>query len=479
MNLRPLRNRLDRALLAPGALLRVLMRHSRRLRAWQAWRNGALRECAQSLRRLRWLTTPERRMLQNCDDAIAVLAAPAGSPTRTAARANANAPIRVLMALHSCQTVHASGYGRRSDALMLGLRRATVDVVPVLRLGYPEDIGGKRPHVVGNRGCGAGDARFLPGAGLDQLPERRYIEQYGDALRATASEIGATLIHAASNYLNGLAAASAGAALDLPVVYEVRGLWHLTRATREPGYAQSEHYAYCDTQEVRACLRADRVIVLSGAVADYLVERGVPRTRIALLPNAAEPMVPMPDRTRARQVLGLPPETKILGYVGALVDYEGLSLLIDVLADVRMHDWMLVLAGHGNEQALLSDLAARAGLADRVRFAGYLDASGVALAYRAFDVCAIPRIDTLLTRLVPSQKPYEALAYGCPTVLSPAAAAALEPALRHRFVVAERTSGEWVGAVLEAVGAAIGDAPVPTWNDRAMALRSIYRELLA
>lgn len=386
--------------------------------------------------------------------------------------------MRVLMALHSSQAVHASGYGRRSEALILGLRRASVDVVPTMRLGYPEDIGAVLPRAVERDGETARGARFLPGPGLDRLSERHYIEKYGHALQATAREIGATLIHAASNYLNGLAAAGAGAVLDLPVVYEVRGLWHLTRATREPGYAQSEHHAYCDAQEIRACLQVARVIVLSGAVADYLVDRGVPAARIALLPNAAEPMTPMSDRAGARRALGLPVETKVLGYVGALVDYEGLSLLMDVLSDVRMLGWTLVLAGHGAEQDALRQRAERAGLADRVRFTGYLDASGVALAYRAFDVCAIPRIDTLLTRLVPSQKPYEALAYGCPTVLSPAAAAALEPGLRHRFVVAEHSPGAWVSAVLEAADAAPDADPVPTWNDRAMALRSIYRELL-
>ena len=103
------------------------------------------------------------------------------------------------------------------------------------------------------------------------------------------------MIHAASNYLNGAAAAAAGRASGITTIYEVRGLWHLTRAFSEPGYDRTEHYRYCERREVAACAAVDHVITLSGGLRRWLIERGIPETKISVVGNATQQQVS--DRT--------------------------------------------------------------------------------------------------------------------------------------------------------------------------------------
>lgn len=49
-------------------------------------------------------------------------------------------------------------------------------------------------------------------------------------------------IHAASNHFNALPALLAARMLGIPFHYEMRGLWELTRASRQPWYENSARF---------------------------------------------------------------------------------------------------------------------------------------------------------------------------------------------------------------------------------------------
>jgi glycosyltransferase involved in cell wall biosynthesis len=135
------------------------------------------------------------------------------------------------------------------------------------------------------------------------------------------------LVLAASNYVTALPALIAARRLGLPFVYEVRGLWEITRISREPEYEHTPAFAVQRLLESRVMQRADHVFTLTGPMVDELLDRGVARERIGLLPNSCNP-----DRfvARARDEdlatrLGLAPGVPVIGYIGTFVDYEGLE----------------------------------------------------------------------------------------------------------------------------------------------------------
>jgi glycosyltransferase involved in cell wall biosynthesis len=59
--------------------------------------------------------------------------------------------------------------------------------------------------------------------------------------------------------------------------------------------------------------------------------------------------------------------------VGRLVEYKGVHHVIRGLADPRLAEFDLVIAGRGSYRDRLESIAAEAGVADRVTFAGYVD----------------------------------------------------------------------------------------------------------
>ncbi len=103
----------------------------------------------------------------------------------------------------------------------------------------------------------------------------------------------------------------------------------------------------------RTLRRADAFVAISSAVADELVECGVPRERIHRIPNGIDLQRFRPPRTgekvAERRFLELPEAARIVLYTGRLVSYKGLPLLLDVWSRLagrhpRAH---LVLVGEG------------------------------------------------------------------------------------------------------------------------------------
>lgn len=385
---------------------------------------------------------------------------------------------RVVHALHSCGAYDPSGYASRSVALISALGRQGVQSDIILRPGYPWDLAAHRnlPHA---RFIEHQDLRFAlepaPAATLGDA-DSLYIANYAALLQARAAAHDATVIHAASNYLNGAAAAVAGQRLGVASVYELRGLWHLTRAFLEPSYHGSEHFDYCERRELAACSDVDHVVTLSPGLKRWLVEHGIPEARISIVGNAAHPSrgLASDQAAAARAVrarLGLPAGAAVVGYLGALVAYEGLDRLLAAHARTpQPRRPFLLIVGDGAQQAALRRLAARLGASDQVIFAGRVPADQVAAHFGAMDAVVLPRCDDPMTRLVPAIKPFEALAHGRPLFVSPALAEALGSTLPDGYQVLDIDQLDGLDQVIEAAARALPAMPVPTWDDRAAAL---------
>ena len=92
-----------------------------------------------------------------------------------------------------------------------------------------------------------------------------YVETYGKRLAEFATRNDARIIHAASNYVNGLAASYAARLAGNKCIYEVRGLWHVTKAAAGHDMENDVFYQGDDAFEVEAVRRADATICISGA----------------------------------------------------------------------------------------------------------------------------------------------------------------------------------------------------------------------
>ncbi|MBV9863604.1 MAG: glycosyltransferase [Alphaproteobacteria bacterium] len=339
-----------------------------------------------------------------------------------ARRTPAAEPKRVFYIAASALPDHVSGYTRRSHALVRFARAEGWAVELLTRPGYPGDRTDRvdDPVALTIDLQGVVPER-LPGPSIATTPIDEWIEAAAGAIAARARRGRPAVIHAASNWLNGLPALIAARRLGLPFIYEVRGFWELTRAARQPAWDQSEEHALAARFEASIAGEADRVVTHSERLAQELVRRGIERSRIAIVPNGAElpPVADRPDPA-ARAAFGLPRDRFALGYAGSVVDYEGLDDLVQAV-HLLVQDGLdveAIIAGDGNARGMLASLVAQLGLADRVKLAGVIPPDQAVKLFAAVDAVALPRKSFAVTELVEPLKPFEAMAAGRPVVAS-------------------------------------------------------------
>jgi glycosyltransferase involved in cell wall biosynthesis len=327
---------------------------------------------------------------------------------------------RVLLAFHSSANFDPAGYTVRSNALVRAVSNAGVDVTACTRLGYPWDLAQHRakPRADSSRVEGFRIHHFEDRDELIGDADSRYVAAYADRLVSLAEAQDATVIHAASSFVNGLAAAVAGRRLGIGSVYEMRGLWHLTRAFREPGFSGTEHFAYSEMMELEAARACDRVVVISRALGDWLAARGIDRGKIHLIPNAAE-LDEESGRSTAPAVCA-DGERVTVGFIGALTDYEGVDNLIRAVAILapQIPGLRCIIVGDGCKRSTLERLNQKLKCRDIVRFTGRVPRDQVAKYYRNIDMFPLPRRSCEVCELVPPLKPLEIMAHCRPVIVS-------------------------------------------------------------
>jgi glycogen(starch) synthase len=224
------------------------------------------------------------------------------------------------------------------------------------------------------------------------------------------------VLHAHSPSLNGLAAVSAARQFNLPVVYEVRAFWEDAAVDHGTTTEGSMRYRLSKALETHLLKRVDAITVICEGLRDDLLSRGIPDSRITVIPNAVDiGQFPVIDRIDAdlRAQLGLDGAT-VLGFIGSFYAYEGLDLLLAAVPAVlaRHPAVRVLLVGGGFEDARLRAQAVDLGIADRVVFTGRVPHSEVSRYYGLIDLLVYPRKSMRLTDTVTPLKPLEAMAQG-------------------------------------------------------------------
>lgn len=338
---------------------------------------------------------------------------------RTSDRGFDVAPGRVRYFLHNSLPYDSAGYATRTHGILTSLRQLGWEAGGVTRLGYPIDKPGYDPTVaVGDSEIdGVSYQRLLDGVTLPvrKTPVTRFVSEYVEAAERIVRRDRPAVLHAASNHWNGLAVAELARRYDLPSVYEVRGLWELTRASREPGYVNSQHYRSRVAIEAQAANACDRVITITDALAAEMVDRGVPADKITVVPNGVDTsrFSPLERDVELEDKLNLRDRT-VIGYVGSVLDYEGIDLLIEAAERISgsREDVAFLIVGDGTAFPEIREQVISSGLEESVILTGRVPHDQVASYYSLIDICPFPRRPLPVCEIVSPLKPFEALAMG-------------------------------------------------------------------
>lgn len=370
-----------------------------------------------------------------CDDQIEVLE---GSPVLPRvlsglpdAAPHLGTADRVLSVLGQSLPLRSGGYATRSHGILTGLRDRGWQMAAVTKLGFPQDFWA-RGHVATTPDVRSVDVvdgieyhRLLT-PGVTEYPRYPLAEHvHGSALgvERVARAHGASVIHAASLFDVGMAGAVAAQRLGVPFVYEMRGLKQLLEGARYPGFESSERGRYFHAVEMEVAQRADRLLVITRALGALMAEWGVDPSRIRVVPNGVHagqfrPLARDPDLASRLGVTG----RVVIGYVGGLVHYEGLDVLLRAFASIRRtrDDLHLLIVGDGAHEQRLHSLAQRLGLMEdeNVTFEGRVPHDQVEDYLSLIDIAPFPRLPSPVTQLISPIKPFEAMAAGISVVVS-------------------------------------------------------------
>jgi glycosyltransferase involved in cell wall biosynthesis len=174
-------------------------------------------------------------------------------------------------------------------------------------------------------------------------------------------------------YPDAVAAVILGRRLGLPVVMTARG---------------SDVNVKCENTVMRrwvcwAARHCAALITVSQALADKLLGYGVAADVVHTLPNGVD-LTRFRPRENTRQQLDLPADAIVFLSAGHLLPGKGHHIAIEALSGLP--DVTLIIVGQGPEEQALRNLAARLGVASRVRFPGFVPHEKMVDFYSAADV---------------------------------------------------------------------------------------------
>jgi 1,2-diacylglycerol 3-alpha-glucosyltransferase len=215
---------------------------------------------------------------------------------------------------------------------------------------------------------------------------------FSPQITRTISTLNLDIVHSQSPFFLGLVARRTARALNLPHI-----------ATNHTLYTEYAHYLPLPTVGVTRQLlvrwmrrfynSCDHVLAPSELTRRVLRDHCGVETPITVVPTAipASPYV-LARPAETRQEFGLPPDARILLYVGRLAPEKNLDLLLRAFALVmgKTNDTYLVLAGSGKSRRALEHHAQALGIHRRTRFAGFLSRTKLEPLYQSSELFLFP-----------------------------------------------------------------------------------------
>jgi len=361
----------------------------------------------------------------------------------------------------------SSGYAIRTHGLVSALKKHGVDIKVMLRHGYPLDRNDFAENTILSSQL-IEDVEYFFSPTSRRSPSlinyqevynfnklELYQKQAVEFILETAKEMKPAIIHSASNFVVGMAGAEAAKALGIPSIYEIRGFWHLTQSTKREGYEDSDHFRLTERLEIETAKESDYVFTITNALKEILVENGVAKDKITVLPNAVElEKFHVLEKNKLLEKKLSFQDKIVIGYIGSFVNYEGLDLLLEAcsLLYKKLGDqFRLLLVGDGAMMGSLRKMAQFLQIEDIITFTGRISHDEVQDYYSLIDIAPLPRKGHKVCELVSPLKPFEAMASGKVVITSNVQALAEIIEHGHTGLIFEKDNSMDLAEKLESV----------------------------
>ena len=325
----------------------------------------------------------------------------------------------ILYVINNSLPYHSNGYATRAHGLLQGIHDYK-NISAITRLGYPHDLVKFRENEYINKHK-IDNIKYYHLTSdkywLNYMPLDNYLEKYSDYLVEFINQNDIELIHSASNFVNGLAANQAAKKAGIKCIYEVRGLWEITRISRQPQWENSEHFNMIKRLETQAAQSADQVITITYALKEELIRRGIDGNKISVLPNGVNSTVfqPLKKDLKLMKQLNIKENDVVIGYIGSIVEYEGIDLLVEAIAKLKSKNilnFKFLLVGDGRYFENIKNMIKKLNVEDLIIVTGRVPHEDVENYYSLIDIAPLPRKALPVSEMVSPLKPFEAMAMG-------------------------------------------------------------------
>lgn len=344
---------------------------------------------------------------------------------------------RLCYVLHNSFPHATGGYATRAHGLAKALQAEGDEVIAVTRPGFPLDTMKMAAEDANHSTIDGVRYHRMPGPWRKGKHLYEYMLECIDEYESTFRDLRPRAVVAASFYYSAMPAMIAARRLGLPFTYEVRGLAELTKLSRDSTYSDTEEFNETVAMDTATCMAADRVFTLTGGMGSILKDRGVPAEKITIIPNAVNTEVfSAADRDQElATTYRIPTDVPVIGYVGGIVDYEGLDDLVTACGALKQRglEFRLLIVGSDSSSTAggfgplareIKRSAADLGLSDWLIMPGRVSHDEARRHYSLIDIAPLPRKAWPVCETVSPMKPLEALSMKKAVVVSSVAALA-------------------------------------------------------
>ena len=319
------------------------------------------------------------------------------------------------------------GYTIRTHNLLKHTKDTKIDVIGVSRYGYPLDKPKEYYKLAGL------DEYYKDGVRYIKLLDKNdnfndnnivdYIKKYTNRLIIEAKKHNACIVHAASNWFNGLAGYYAARTLGIPCIYEVRGFWDESSVAMRPELYKADMIKMKQKMEDFVIRRVDKVITINDNLKRETVDRVIVDD-VSIIYNGVDTGKFNKDdqiRCEVRNRYEINDDVMVFGYIGSLLTYEGLDYVLYSIKRLVNNGYKVkfYMIGDGKDRDNLLDLAKQLELEkENFEYLGKVSHDEVSDFYNMFDIIVYPRRDDKVCRTTSSSKIFEAMCMEKPVIVS-------------------------------------------------------------
>ena len=260
------------------------------------------------------------------------------------------------------------------------------------------------------------------------IAEKTYIKMFEKEIEDLISKKKPNVIHAHTPYRVGLPAMNVAKRMNIPFIYEMRGVWEDTAVINGRWRTWGLPYRRFRRMENKVLRGADHVYCISEQLKKDVISRGVDSEGITIVRNAVNDKLFTSKEIEGHSEIVLPiiedlklgEETTVIGYIGSIQRLEGLETLATAISNIDDDlDVRLLIVSTEKNQEYFREYCESQGIGDIAIIAGPVPRENISECYRLIDIFAVCRPPGFrVTELVTPLKPFEAMSRGLPVIVS-------------------------------------------------------------